>query len=77
MPLLIPFLPLIAKLGYSALEWAIHKKGVDAETKKWLINTAEQLRKKGLADVKSRYEAESQIDEIKAEWEKRHEQRKG
>jgi hypothetical protein len=71
-PIIAPFLPLIAKLGLFFIEYFLTNKVVGEESKKVFIKMAEELRKLGAKNAKSRYETESQIDEINQEWDKKN-----
>lgn len=68
---ILAFAPIVAKLGMFLLDNYINKKGADAEGKALAGSLAEYLRSKGLTEVKSRWEAESQIDAGNAAWEAR------
>jgi hypothetical protein len=73
---MVAAIPALIKIAFLVLEYLAHRKGVTDESKRIFIKLAEDLRRLGLADVRSRYEAEEQLKSNDAEWEKRHEQRK-
>lgn len=69
--MLLTLTPLIAKLGMMLLEYFASQKVLSDESKVIFIKMAEELRKMGAINIKSRYEAERQIDSNDAEWTKR------
>jgi hypothetical protein len=66
--LLTPFLPILAQFAFWVLEYFVSQHNNDQESQVLFINMAEQLRKIGITNVKSRYEAESQLDENDKAW---------
>lgn len=62
---------LFAKLGLFILEWVATRQQMKKEDREYFIKIAQALREKGLRDVKSRFESESQIDAANQEWDKR------
>lgn len=61
-------IPIIIKIIFMILEFLAQKKIVSEESKRIFINMAEELRKLGIANVKSRYEAEAQLDANDKAW---------
>lgn len=70
------FIPLIVSIAFKTLEYFANKRGTNENSRRIFRELAEDLRKLGIASVKSRYEAEAQIGEIEKEWEKRHDKTK-
>jgi hypothetical protein len=64
----IALIPVIIKIIFMILEFLAQKKIVSEESKRIFINMAEELRKLGIANVKSRYEAEAQLDANDKAW---------
>lgn len=61
-------LPLIAQVGMWLINYFISRKIVSDESKKIFIQVAEELRVLGAVNVKSRFEAEVQLDSNDKEW---------
>lgn len=68
MGALVGFIPAIVQVIFMILEFLTQKKVVSEESKRIFINMAEELRKMGIKDVRSRYEAEKQLDSNDQAW---------
>jgi hypothetical protein len=64
-------LPLVAQIAMMLLNLYVKNKELKEQDKKIFIQVAETLRRLGAVNVKSRYEAESQIDKIDQAWKDR------
>lgn len=73
---MIAALPALIKIVFMVLEYLAHRKGVSEESRRIFMKLAEDFRRLGIADVRSRYEAEAQLKSNDEEWEKRHESTK-
>jgi hypothetical protein len=62
--------PLIIKGLFMLIEFLAKKNIVSDESKRVFIQMAEELRKIGIANVRSRYEAELQIEAGSSVWDK-------
>lgn len=63
----------LIKIVFMILEYLAHRKNVSNESKRIFMKLAEDFRRLGIAEVRSRYEAEAQLKSNDEEWEKRHE----
>lgn len=64
----VALIPVVVKILFMVIEYFASRKIVDQQSKKVFIQMAEELRKIGIANVKSRYEAEDQIQAGDDEW---------
>lgn len=72
----VALLPLLAKIGLLLIEAFLKNKDLTSENKKIFIQVAETLRRLGATNVKSRYEAENQIDKIDQAWKNKETKKK-
>jgi hypothetical protein len=69
MPLAL--LPVLAQFLFWLLEKIVGQFTQDEESRRIFLELAQVMRKAGIEGVRSRFEAESQIDLINAEWDRR------
>lgn len=68
----MPFIGPAITLVFYIFQFFMQLRGLKKEDMKILTDLAQGLRRQGIANVKSRYEAEEQIEEIEELWENRH-----
>jgi len=71
LSLIMTAMPWILQVAFWLLENFIGNNAQDTESRRIFLQLAKILREKGIRNVKSRFEAESQIDEANQEWDQR------
>lgn len=62
------FLPLLIQLAFWFMERFVAANSQDAESRRIFLELANLLRQKGIRNVKSRFEAESQVQAGESVW---------
>ena len=73
---LIAALPVLVKLAFLVIDAFLVKFGQNSESREIMLKLAEALRRKGIAGVKSRFEAESQVQAGNDAWAEREKNEK-
>lgn len=63
--------PVVIRLALSVIEYFAERKNISKEERRVFVRLAEILRKQGLENVRSRFEAEDQIKEGNKMWDER------
>ena len=71
MAAILTFAPFILQLALWVLETFFLNDKQDKESRALFLELAQKLRDKGIKGVRSRFEAEAQIDEGNTEWNRR------